>query len=179
MNVSTVERFYANFGVLFDMLIDITPNDYDTKSLLLEIKDNINEWDTKSKEKSLQCFIEKSIHYWNHKDIIDKNNAFLLNNGDDMIMGVSRNNNTKIKDSVKIFNKIFTEDKVDKEDKKSIWKFFVSFIKQSIKYIHEKREPKHKIISQIYTPVYTKSYMDEIDLPMYTKQWGVELVWNV
>ena len=96
-----------------------------------------------------------------------------------MIMGVARNNNTKIKDSVKIFNKIFTEDKIDKEDKKSIWKFFVSFIKQSIKYIHEKREPKHKIINQIYTPVYTKSYMDEIDLSMYTKQRGVELVWNV
>lgn len=178
MNVSTVERFYANFGVLFDMLIDITPNDYDTKSLLLEIKDNLNEWDTKRKEKSLQYFIEKSIKYWNHKDIIGKKDTFLLKNGDDMIMGVAKNN-TKIKDSIGVFNQIFTEDKVDKEDKRSIWKFFVSFIKQSIKYIHEKREPKHKIINQIYTPVYTKSYMDEIDLPMYTKQWGVELVWNV
>jgi len=182
MNVSTVQRFYANMCVLLDILKDITPGVYEIQNILAEIKHTLSNWDDKDKEKCIELFIKKSIPYWNQKEVINKENTFLQNKGDYIIIEtvLKCSNLTKTEDKqINILKQIFEDTKVNQEDVNIIWKFFIIFIKQGIKYIHEKRAPEHKIINHIYMPKYKNSYMNNIDLSLYTKQWNVKLMWNV
>jgi hypothetical protein len=71
---------------------------------------------------------------------------------------------------------------IEKPDRENIWKFFESFVKISIKYIHEKRKPY--AVSEIdakgepcVVDRYGEHFMtSEIKLKHIAEIWGVKLV---
>ena len=60
---------------------------------------------------------------------------------------------------------------VDETDRDTLWRFFFSFVKISIKFVHDEREPYY-IDGQFR---YAKKYFPEIDLQVQSKKWGIKL----
>lgn len=84
--------------------------------------------------------------------------------------------------SVNSFKQLFTltDDKncsiISKDDVESLWGFFFSLVKITIKYIHKKRSPIKIINSDnSVTHKYLVDFMNEIDLSKAPEKWKIDL----
>ena len=171
MNLKTVDRFHVNLLSLSELMIDIVPNDFEGISIgVLDLgKAHLDSWEDEDKEKAINDFIENTHKYWTTL-IAKKASVFLVEQSPKIF--------SYFGNYADVFKKLFLDEKaIKKDDITLIWKYMTAFVKQSIKYIHEKREPLHKIINNHYMPIYNHKYMEHIDVPQYAKFWEVNLEW--
>lgn len=125
-----------------------------------------------NKDEIISNFIFYSHKYWDrihrHDETFMKENSLLI------FEGIPKNHI----DSFKMIFDVKTPSGnfiIDNTDKMIIWEFFESFIKISIKYIHDKRESVARKIGGETRISWTKHYMDEIDLQDEAIKWKVAL----
>jgi len=171
MNIKTIDRFHANLINLTDLIIEIIPNEIEGISIgILDLgKAHLDSWNEKDKENAILNFIKTTNKYWTTL-IFEKNRNFLVKKSKKIFpyFGIHSN----------IFKKLFSDENyIPTEDIELIWTYIISFIKQSIKYIHENRKPTHTIIKKRYTPIYSCEYMEYIDISTLAKFWEINLEW--
>ena len=129
----------------------------------------LNNYD---KNKIIENFILYSHDYWDQ--IFMKDERFIHENCLIIFQDLPKNH-------VEAFTHIFLlknkngEFIIDSDDKDIIWEYFSSFIKISIKYIHEKRVCVEKIVDGKMIPRWLHDYMKHINLQSEAKRWNVKL----
>jgi hypothetical protein len=126
-----------------------------------------------NKERIIQGFIKYSHEHW---DIIKARNEDFFSEHANSIFGDIPMKN------VDAFKSLFTlKDKnganvIVKEDRDAIWNFFDSFVKISIRYVFEGRQPSIRVDNNgNKKPVYLAKFFDEVALEHHAKQWGIKL----
>lgn len=120
------------------------------------------------KERLLDGFIEATYTVWDQAQRKDMD--FFREHACDIF-------NDLPKDKVKIIvdvmemkdpdgNKYITDEMMDE-----IWKYVFNFVKISIKWIHEKREPGDD-------GKYNSEFMNQVDVAGQAKKWNVKLPWK-
>nr|QBK89678.1 MAG: uncharacterized protein LCPAC001_01910 [Pithovirus LCPAC001] len=169
--ILTIDRFYINLLDLIDLIREILPKNHDKlKSVIILAKEYVKNLSSGEKETFIQNFISKSEPYWND-DIYNKKTNFFIKNG--FIFFPSIGN------GLKVINEIIGNEKIiSNDDRDEVWEYIHSFVKQSIKYIHEKRKPTHVLYHNKYQKVYSEDFMDKIPLSIHAVKWDVSLTWT-
>ncbi len=168
---NTVQRFHSNLVDFVDMMLELMPENYKGLSWsLLELgKKYIESYSLKDKRQALITFINKSNKYWSDQ-IKNKKESFFLEHSNEIF--------SYFGDKVNIFKSMFEDKKIlTQDDKATIWLYIESFVKQSIKFIHSNRQPTRTFYQQKYQNVYTKEFMEDIDLTFHSRMWKVKLEW--
>lgn len=139
-------------------------------------KQNEYNSDQKPNERLITHFVEKIYEHWD--SIFDKDDKFFEENANKVFEGAPT-------DQINAFSVIYkAEDKVGKrvlveEDDKYIWDCFHAMVKQSIRFVHEKREPVIRVDDK-GTPVktYQNDFANYVDVPKSSKKWNVKLEWQ-
>jgi hypothetical protein len=127
----------------------------------------------------IESLIESSKDHWDH--IHSKNEKYFDDNLDSVFSGLKMTN-------VGLFKKLLTaadeqgEFIVSMVDRENIWDYLHAFVKLSLQFIHEERVPmirttvddnKQIMVDgdgrEMRVPIYTRRYMEEIDLVKYFK----------
>lgn len=172
------------------MVVDLTKRKYSVVNpKLIEIggaylKENFDDISL------IEGFIFRSVKHWDK--IKDRDENFFIQHSN-AIFG------EKIPiDIIKMFTNLFTmKDNTGKpvlhqDDRDIIWEYFESFVRISIKFVHEKRRPfsteKEKVVTdpetgetktiKVVVPEYeTKAGTSDINLVVLAKRWNVELLY--
>jgi len=170
------ERFKINASDLANLI----------KELILDCKDEgitdinpmlvdlasefIKAYDDK---KLISSFIEKSKDYW--IQIYNRDETFFYENVSSVFgeLPLNQINAFKI-----LFNNNQKNNVITDEDKEDIWSYFDSFIKISIKYIHDVRCPTIVYKDNKMKKVYKNKIFPSIPLSKYAKLWNIELLWE-
>lgn len=176
METSTSERFYINLVSLVDYISKETPEDREEYIFIKIGLITLKKWDYDKKKHIIVEFIDSTHQYW------DNYTSFL-----------KKEKEKEKKTFIDIINKLFIllgkysnsfidiisdKDIFSNKKKDIILKFIQSFIKQSIKYIHEMRKPVHILKNRIYQPSYKKLYKQEINIEELAKRWKIILDWK-
>ena len=170
---NTVDRFYCNLLDFVDLMLEIIPDDYKgfNWGLLELVKKYIEGYSEKKKKDAVVAFIKNSEKYWS-KQIKHRKEVFFIENSSKIF--------SQFGDKVNVFKSIFTDKTVlTEDDKDTIWQYIESFVKQSVKFIHENRKPTRTLYNQKYQNVYTSVYMKDIDISKHARDWDIKLDWDV
>ena len=168
---NTVQRFYLNLLDFIDLMLDVIPDNYNGLNWgLLELgRKYVESYNDKTKKETLISFIKKSEKYWSN-EIKNRKETFFLEHSNEIF--------SYFGDKVNIFKPMFQDKKIlTNEDKNTIWLYIESFVKQSIKFIHENRNPTRTLFNQKYQNVYTGEFMEKINISQHSRIWEVKLEW--
>jgi hypothetical protein len=137
---------------------------------MIEIgRDYVEKLNTDEKVNTIVSFINNSHLYW-LDEIKNRKEEFFLKHSNKIF--------SYFGNKINIFKTLFEDKKIiNEEDRKTIWLYIESFVRQSIKYIHESRNPTRVVFEQKYQNVYTRSFMDDIPLSNYARAWNIKLEW--
>ena len=170
--ISTSDRFHINLIGFIDLILEIIPEDYTgiNWNLINLGKKYVESWTHKEKIETLESFIKRSEKYWSEQ-IKNREESFFIDHSTDIFSYFGK--------EVNVFKKMFLdEDVLTSEDKEIMWDYVDSFVRQSIKYIHERRIPKSVLHENKYQQAYSREFMKEIKLSKHSMLWGVELKWS-
>lgn len=173
------ERFYTNMNDLINLIQDLVlsynsgDNNNDNNKKKIDIDPLVIQLIKKflesyNKKELIKSFIDNSYQYWDQ--ILNHEEKFFTENFNNIF-----DFSSYIKE-VDAF-KILFESEITVDDKNIIWDYFKSFIKISIKYIHNKRSPKIKIINAEKFPIYTKNEFPKVKLQFYARKENIVLEW--
>lgn len=182
--ISTIGKFEANVNDFIDYLRDLfedckTSGCQIVPDTLLEI--GIKVVKGYPTRELIEALIESSYVHWQH--ICDQNEKYFNENLDAVFAGLKMQN-------VGLFKKLLTatDEKgeliVTDEDRDNIWAFLNSFVKLSLLFVHEERQPMIRVTvddtgnvliengKPVQKAVYTREYMEDIQLPKYFKMFN-------
>ncbi len=167
---STPTRFKINLIDLVDIIKDISSESTDNviNSSLLEIlKQYIKGLNTSQIELTLISFIKNTHEYWSNQ-IYNRDKEFFIENKLKIL--------PKYDDYMQKINKVISQ--CNTNDTDIIWEYIHVFVKQSIKFIHEKRVPTHILHKNQYKKVYSNTFMKMVPISKYASQWNLNLEWE-
>ena len=123
----------------------------------------------------IDTFTVKSYDHWdsimnNNEDFFKKNCTKVFEDLPEEYVGAFRD----------LFDTYDTNGKsvITSDEKESIWAYFESFVKISIKYVHEERRPTSEGISPKPKFHYRKKFLPEVKLlTTHAKKYNVKLQW--
>jgi hypothetical protein len=128
---------------------------------------------TYDQDELIKSFIDKSVLLWDH--INTRNEAFMNKNAFSIFTAVPT-------EHISSFQEIFTSvgdngnPIVDGEDRNTIWIFMESFVKISIKYIHDWQQPYVLDGKSRYRRRYPLP--DGVSLHEHSKKWNIKLAFH-
>ena len=120
----------------------------------------------------IEGFIKRSHKNWQRIKNNDKN--FFIENAQDIFKELPSA-------EVNTFKELFTikdvkgNSIVEKDDEASLWRFFESLVKISIKYVHKKRIPRSRKQGTTTISEYTGNFLPDLDLEVLSKTWNIRL----
>jgi hypothetical protein len=168
---SHVDRFFGNMleisNFIYDLIFRLNVKGYKVVNPQI-VKIGAELLKGYNKVDLLENFIKYSEKFWT--EIKSKNEEFINNNVALIFSNLPA-------EHVKAFQEIFsTKDTsgnlvVDSIDRETLWKFFHSYVKIAIKYIHDRRGP----YSREEVCRYSTKYLPDIDLQKHALLWNVKL----
>ena len=169
------ERFTSNMVELTELLKDLIVDCYEQglttiSPTTLEFASSvIGAYDSK---KLIESFIEKSHIYWDK--IKKKDKDFFLSNTSDIFDGLPD-------DTVNAFKLLFSDSDprirriISIEEQEDIWAFFESFVRISIVYAHEQRNPITVYENGKARRGYTGKAFEYLAIKKEAKKHGIDL----
>lgn len=111
-------------------------------------------------------FIKKSHPYWDQ--ISSRSEEFFIEHLKDIFFELPEKHQVS-------FQKLFTMNLIEEEDKDILWERFKIMVKISIHHIHESRGPK---LSD-GKPAYSNNKFPEVKLKKMARLWDVKLNWDL
>lgn len=177
--ISTIEKFADNVDFFIELLQDIFKDCKDSgcqivPDILLDLGiKSIKSFTTRD---LIESFIEHSNKYW--VKIYQKDQDFFEKNLDTVFDGLKMQN-------VGLFQKLLKardekdELVVSNTDRENIWDILHSFVRLALKFIHEQRRPKTKVIIDLNSKkvirkgaIYAGTYFPDIQIGKYFKLYS-------
>lgn len=124
-----------------------------------------------SPDKLITAFISGSHSHWDQ--IKKRNEDFFIKNSANIFAGLPSQ-------CASTFSEIFIsktssgENAISQDDRNIMWKYFESFVKIAIKYIHKVRGP----YLHNGEPAYSKDMFPEVELEKHSSDWDVKLTFT-
>ena len=171
------DKFKTNIIALLDIIHELL-EDFSKRAdikinpqLVMLGKSFIN---TCSSSMIIDTFIDKSFEHWDR--IKTRDEKFFVENCDTIFGDIPLLDTSILKTIYETTDRKGSQLLSD-DDKETLWKFFESMVKLSLKHIHEQREPVLKMVENRNEKLYSKKLYDYVNLSEHSKIWSVELVW--
>jgi|DewCreStandDraft_4_1066084.scaffolds.fasta_scaffold10889_2 hypothetical protein len=169
------ERFYQNMLGLSHLIYDLVDSAYKkeyriVKPSLVELATTILS--SYPKRKLIENFISYSHEHWD--EIRERKEKFFEEHAVSIFSDLPLNNVNAFRELFQLQDKN-GEPVIKQEDRDAIWDFFQAFVKISIHYIHQNRQPT--VVTDPdgnKVPVYTRKFFEEVDLERHANLWGVK-----
>ena len=184
-NIPIEEKFKVNFVGLIEKIYRIcfhlnnlnkTEINPTVIKLFIPILENYDP------KKMIKKYIENVYPYW--ENMRNKEQDYFKTNAQAIFGSLPFDN---VSEHIEKYTELFEQKDdndnyiITEQDKNMIWRYQGTFVKFSIKYLHEMREPKIVLKNGKNVPCYTKKFIDKIsneELIKHAEKWNINLVFK-